>query len=75
MRCGEPLRALATGAQRAVERKMAEEVERIGVGHAGDLAEPLQVDAALRQRVENRLCAACVRASRFRAPRVSDTAP
>ncbi len=45
----QPLGALAPGAQRRVEREVAEQVERVGVGLAGRVGEVVEVDAALLQ--------------------------
>src|SRR6266508_2338169 len=52
-RLAKALRPLAPGAQRSVEGQVAEEIEGIGLGLAGDLAELGEVDAALLQLLDD----------------------
>src|SRR6266540_6727063 len=71
-RLAKALRPLAPGAQRSVEGQVAEEVEGIGLGLAGDLAELGEVDAALLQFLDDlgtlrRVGPACAQRRRARA--------
>ena len=49
----EPLGPLAPSAQRGVERQVADQVERVGVGLVGGLGQVVEVDAALFEPVDD----------------------